>query len=115
MARDANPLCRLRGFRVPAFVISPFSRRHYVGTHLYDHTSVLKMIEWRWGLPPLTVRDSHARNLAEVLDFKHPDLHAPTWHVPSVTGTACPSLDPASLADWIGLRDQAVRTGWHLA
>ena len=27
------------------------------------------MIEWRWGLPPLTARDANARNLAEVLDL----------------------------------------------
>jgi hypothetical protein len=30
---------------------------------------VLKMIEWRWGLEPLTQRDANAKNLAEVLDF----------------------------------------------
>ena len=35
----------------------------------YEHTSVLSMIEWRWGLDPLTARDANARNLAEVLDF----------------------------------------------
>jgi phospholipase C len=28
------------------------------------------MIEWRWGLEPMTVRDRTARNLAEALDFK---------------------------------------------
>jgi len=27
------------------------------------------MIEWRWGLRPMTARDRNARNLAEVLDF----------------------------------------------
>ncbi len=38
-------------------------------TTVYDHTSVLQAIEWRWGLPPLTPRDAHAHNIAEVLDF----------------------------------------------
>ena len=28
------------------------------------------MIEWRWGLEPLTARDRTARNLADALDFK---------------------------------------------
>jgi phospholipase C len=114
-ARDANPDARLRGFRVPAFVISPLARRQYVAHNTYDHTSVLKMIEWRWGLAPMTLRDAHARNIAEVLDFKHaPDLHAPSWHVPPATGEACPTADPSEFADWRALRDLAVRSGFRL-
>ena len=31
---------------------------HLLGWLLYDHTSVLKFIEWRWGLAPLTARDA---------------------------------------------------------
>ena len=27
------------------------------------------MIEWRWGLKPMTARDAHAKNLADALDF----------------------------------------------
>jgi hypothetical protein len=27
------------------------------------------MIEWRWSLQPMTARDQHAANLANVLDF----------------------------------------------
>ncbi|MEO7296991.1 MAG: alkaline phosphatase family protein [Verrucomicrobiota bacterium] len=72
----------LRGFRVPALVISPWSRRSTVAHGLYDHTSVLKMIEWRWNLRPLTIRDARANNLAEVLDFAHPNLNAPQFNVP---------------------------------
>jgi phospholipase C len=115
LARDANPLCRLRGFRVPALVISPFARRNHVAHHVYDHTSILKMIEWRWGLQPLTVRDAHARNLAEVLDFAHPNLHAPSWDVPPGVGDACPAVDPSEFTDWFAIRDQAVRAGFALA
>jgi phospholipase C len=115
MARDANPLCRLRGFRVPALVISPFARRHSVAHRTYDHTSILKLIEWRWGLKPMTVRDAHARNLAELLDFDRPDLQAPVWDVPPAVGSPCPSGDPGEFADWKGLRDLAVRSGFPLA
>ncbi len=90
VAPDATPSNGLRGFRVPALVISPRARRRYVAHGLYDHTSVLKMIEWRWSLPPLTPRDAAARNLAEVLDFAQPaDLSAPHWTVPTVTPQAC--------------------------
>jgi phospholipase C len=73
----------LRGFRVPAMVISPWSPRATVAHGIYDHTSVLKMIEWRWNLRPLTVRDANANNLAEVLDFAHPNLNAPQFNVPA--------------------------------
>ena len=113
--RDANPFCRQRGFRVPAFVISPYARRHHVASHVYDHTSVLKMIEWRWNLAPLSQRDAHARNLAEVLDFTHPNLHAPSWNVPPGVGAACPSADESEFADWFAIRDLAVRSGFSLA
>jgi phospholipase C len=73
----------LRGFRVPALIISPWSPRGAVTHRLYDHTSVLKMIEWRWSLRPLTVRDSTANNLAEALDFTRKKLAAPVFTVPT--------------------------------
>jgi phospholipase C len=57
------------GFRVPTFVASPYARRAFVGSNLYDHTSILKMIEHNFNLPPLTLRDAAANNIAEVLDF----------------------------------------------
>jgi phospholipase C len=114
-APDANPKARLRGFRVPAFVISPFARRHHVAHDTYDHTSVLKLIEWRWNLAPMTVRDDAARNLAEVLDFSRPNLHAPQWSVAPFTGTACPSEKAGEdFEDWLELRDHAARVGFDL-
>ena len=57
------------GSRVPAIVISPFARRHYVDHRRYDTTSILALIEHRWHLQPLTARDAHAVDLAEALDF----------------------------------------------
>ena len=81
----------LRGFRVPCLVISPWSRRGFVDHLEYDHTSVLKMIEWRWGLDPLTVRDQTANNLAQALDFSQTNLTAPVFNVPAGPfGSLCP-------------------------
>ena len=60
----------LLGFRVPCMIVSPFAPRERVSHVPFDHTSVLRMIEWRWDLPPLTVRDATANDLAEALDFK---------------------------------------------
>jgi phospholipase C len=71
------------GFRVPCVVISPYARRNFIAHGQYDHTSILKMIEWRFNLPPLTVRDSTANNLAEVLDLATPDVTAPAFTVPT--------------------------------
>lgn len=94
-APDANPANGLRGFRVPALVISPLATRGTVAQSTYDHTSVLKLIEWRWGLPALTPRDAAARNIAEVLNFSAPpDLTAPRWDVPAVLPQACPAGSP---------------------
>ena len=41
------------GFRVPTLVVSPYARRGYVSGQLYEHTSILKFIERRFGLPTL--------------------------------------------------------------
>jgi phospholipase C len=67
------------GFRVPALISSPYARRGYVDHTLYDHTSVLRFLEWRFlGAPPrgpgkpgqtwfLTARDRHANNIGTSL------------------------------------------------
>ena len=65
------------GFRVPCIVLSPFAQRDLVGHNVYDHTSLLKIVEWRWGLPPLASRDAGARNLAQTFDFASPRTAAP--------------------------------------
>jgi phospholipase C len=86
-----------RGFRVPSLIISPWSRRGAVTHGVYDHTSILKMIEWRWSLRPLTIRDSTANNLAEALDFDHPNLVAPSFVVPpGPLDTLCPIASSVS-------------------
>ncbi len=41
------------GFRVPMLVVSPWARRGYVSGQLYEHSSILKFIERRFGLPTL--------------------------------------------------------------
>ena len=60
-APDVDPAYRLRGFRTPALVISPFARRSFVPHDVYDHTSILRLIEWRWGLNPLGSRPQGAK------------------------------------------------------
>jgi len=80
----------LLGFRTPALLISPFARRRYVSHTVYDHTSLLALIEWRWGLQALTVRDATANNPAIDLDFASPNPQAPVYDVPAVATLDCP-------------------------
>ena len=92
LAPDVDPSLRLRGFRVPALLVSPFARRGHVSHRVFDHTSILRMIEWRWGLAPLSVRDGSAANLASVMDFSRRRLFAPSFDVPiRETTEPCPS------------------------
>jgi phospholipase C len=68
------------GVRVPALLVSP---RIVAGTVFrvaqgtIDHTSVLKTIEVRWGVDPLTARDKAAPDLGDVLTLKTPRTDDP--------------------------------------
>jgi phospholipase C len=57
------------GSRVPAMVISPFAKKGYVDSTVYDTTSILATIEHRWGLDPLTSRDAKVADLSNAFDF----------------------------------------------
>lgn len=65
------------GPRVPAIVVSPYSKPHSVSNKEYDHTSVLATIEAKWNLPALTDRDANASPVWDLLDFTHPSLLDP--------------------------------------
>lgn len=60
------------GTRVPALIVSPYARRGVIGHSQYDHASILKLIEWRFGLSPLTDRDRQAAAPLEAFDFSQP-------------------------------------------
>ena len=77
----------LLGCRVPTLVVSPWTRGNAatprIDSGLYDHTSVLKLIEWRYNLPPLTKRDgsNEIANLANALNFSAPNDVVPALPV----------------------------------
>jgi phospholipase C len=58
------------GLRVPALLVSAYSKKGYVDHDTSDLTSVLKFIETNWNLPPLTARDRGANDLTEAFDFQ---------------------------------------------
>jgi phospholipase C len=115
-APDADPTFALRGFRVPCVLVSPWAQRNRVFSDLvFDHTSILRMIEWRWGLPSLTPRDAAANNLAEALNLTGPpNLAAPRWPVPTVVSTPCPPTGVTTPDVWAQLRALAIAQGWPL-
>jgi phospholipase C len=101
---------------VPTLLISPFARRSHVAHGVYDHTSVLKLIEWRWQLASLTVRDATANNLALALDFGQPNYFAPLYAVPSGPfGGVCLSTAASNEAiAWAALQDLSRSSGFTL-
>jgi phospholipase C len=62
------------GFRVPAIVISPYSRSGVVSHAVYDQTSTLKLVESAFGLSSLTGRDATANNMQDCFDFTQSPL-----------------------------------------
>jgi phospholipase C len=65
------------GFRVPFAVVSPWARRHHVSHVVYDHTSILKLVETKWNLPALTYRDANANAPLDMLDLRRPSFAEP--------------------------------------
>jgi phospholipase C len=59
----------LYGFRIPTLIISPFAKKSFVDSTFYDVTSILKFIEYNFGLQPLSVRDAKANNMLNAFDF----------------------------------------------
>jgi acid phosphatase len=58
------------GTRVPTIIVSRFARRHFVDHTTYDTTSILRLIEARWGLTPLGTRDANSADLTNALQLE---------------------------------------------
>ena len=81
------------GFRVPMLIISPFSRGGLVSSDIFDHTSVLRFLETRFGaeVPNLSAwRRATVGDLTSAFNFKNPDQS-----IPSLPSTV--QADPAAI------------------
>ncbi len=79
------------GPRVPAVVVSPYSRANAVTDVVHDHTSVLATIEAKWNLPALTYRDANAATVLDFLDVSQAAfLTPPAINGPAPTGPSGP-------------------------
>jgi phospholipase C len=86
------------GVRIPAILVSPWIVKGTVfraSAGTIDHTSVLKTIELRWGIDPLTERDKAAPSLGDALTLSEPRKDDPLSGVKipiSGDGTARPHV-----------------------
>jgi phospholipase C len=68
------------GFRVPMLIVSPFTRGGFVSSDLFDHTSVLRFLETRFGaeVPNLSAwRRATVGDLTSAFNFKSSDSSIP--------------------------------------
>jgi phospholipase C len=86
------------GVRVPFVAVSPWSRPGYVSHETNSHTSLLRLIQTRFGLPAMTARDANSNALLELFDFEAPPR------------LAAPSL-PAATVDAVQSASCSVRPG----
>ena len=92
LGQDSPGLFNMAGERLPLVVISPWTIPHFVSHVVRDHTAILKLIETRFSLPPLTARDAASDNMAEFFNFTSPPYLVP----PSVP--AQPLTDSCNLS-----------------
>lgn len=78
------------GYRVPMIVVSPFTKKNYVSHVGTDYTAVLRLIEKRFSLDPLTKRDADASDMQDFFDFPNGPWAVPPSNIPvQSTGGVC--------------------------
>lgn len=77
--KSSGPSCDFvfTGYRVPLLVVSPYANKHYVSHTVEDTTAILKFIETRFNLPPLTKRDAAQPDMTEYFNFSNPPWMTP--------------------------------------
>jgi phospholipase C len=93
------------GIRVPLLIVSPWSTGGFVCSEVFDHTSLIRFIEARFGVdePNITpFRRAVCGDLTSAFDFRDAEDHVP--HLPSVdafkpTGVVPPDFHPVPPAN----------------
>jgi phospholipase C len=109
------------GFRVPFLAISPWSKGGYVSSELSDHTSVIKFIEKRFGVPCPNItpwRRAVTSDLTSFFNFANPNGPTPSlpdtssWLPEELASGGGSSLTPSSVSQitlGIPKQEQGVR------
>ena len=80
---------KITGYRVPLIVVSPYANKNYVSHTPADTTAILKLIETRFNLSPLTQRDAAQPDMTEFFDFTNPPWMTPPDPPTPNTSGAC--------------------------
>ncbi len=83
------------GVRVPAILISPFTKPGFVAT-VFDHTSILSFVIERWQLGPLSSRVAEATSIGDSLDFTQTN-RGPTAVFTTAQGPPPPAVHSVTL------------------
>jgi phospholipase C len=105
------------GTRVPLIAISPWSKGGYVNSQVFDHTSVIRFIEQRFGVHERNIspwRRAVCGDLTSLFDFAHPNekpvkLPSTKDFLPSVSelaGNDGPTYVPTPSTVIFGLPEQ---------
>jgi phospholipase C len=84
------------GFRVPTLVVSPYAKKDFVSHMVYDHTSILALLEKKFNLPAMTFRDANANDMLDFIDFEAMERKRPNF--PVMPPLAPPGNTTAALA-----------------
>lgn len=79
------------GARVPMYVVSPWSRGGYVNSQVFDHTSVIRFLEQRFGVTEPNIsawRRSVCGDLTSAFNFKSPNTRPLSRPLPQTTASA---------------------------
>jgi phospholipase C len=89
------------GFRVPLLIVSPFARGGLVSHNVFDHTSLLRFLETRFGaeVPNLSAwRRSVTGDLTSAFNFVKVNTSVPSLPQPSATDSRVTMSDCATSA-----------------
>lgn len=88
---STGPTCDFTytGYRVPMIVISPYAKKNFVSHTTMDYTAILKLIETRFNLQPLTKRDAAQPDMTEFFDFAGAPWMTPPSPPNQATNGAC--------------------------
>jgi phospholipase C len=77
---------------VPAVIVSPRIRQNLIDHRTYDHASIPATVEKLFGIPPLTQRDRHARDVTSLLSLAEPRSAPETLPAAAAAPAATPVL-----------------------
>ncbi len=84
------------GLRVPGILASPYAIQGKIDHTQLDFTSVLKFIEYNWGVPSLAYRDANANNFLSAFDFSQTPRQ-PVFLLSSLAPPPAVKKDPSKI------------------